>query len=193
MTPRMSAESPTPVWAEDCVVQPIRVVVVDDHPMLRASIRVILGAEADMEWVGEASDGAEAVALVARTRPDIVLMDLSMPGTDGLTATQEIVSTQSSVRVVVLTTSSDPDHVRLSLEAGAAAVLDKDGNPATILAGIRSVAGADYSPPRLTRAPRPVAHPEVLPGCGGQPRSSAGSSSAYRWNQGWASSSCAAT
>ena len=98
-----------------------------------------------MEWVGEASDGAEAVALVARTRPDIVLMDLSMPGTDGLTATQEIVGSQSSARVVVLTTSTDPDHVRLSLEAGAAAVLDKDGNPATILAGIRSLAGADHA------------------------------------------------
>ena len=145
MTPRMSTESSTPVWAEDCVAPPIRVVVVVDHQMLRASIRVILAAEADMEWVGEASDGAEAVALVARTRPDIVLMDLSMPGTDGLTATREIVSSQSSARVVVLTTSTDPDHVRLSLEAGAAAVLDKDGNPATILAGIRSVAAADHA------------------------------------------------
>ena len=58
MTPRMSTESSTPGWAEDCVAPPIRVVVVDDHQMLRASIRVILAAEADMEWVGEASDGA---------------------------------------------------------------------------------------------------------------------------------------
>ena len=146
MTPRSSADSSTPVWAEDCVARPIRVVVVDDHQMLRASIRVLLGAEPDMEWVGEATDGAEAVGLVARTRPDIVLMDLSMPGTDGLTATQQIVGSQSSARVVVLTTSPDPDHVRLSLEAGAVAVLDKDGNPATILAGIRSVAGVDYAP-----------------------------------------------
>lgn len=146
MTLRMSVESQAPVWTEDTVVQPIRVVVVDDHPMLRDSIRFLLAAQADMEWVGEACDGAEAVDLVARTRPDIVLMDLSMPGTDGLTATHQIVSSGSPARVVVLTTSSDPDDVRLSLEAGAVAVMDKDGNPATILAGIRSVVGADRLP-----------------------------------------------
>ena len=146
MTPRMSVESQTPVWTEDSIAQPIRVAVVDDHKILRDSIRVLLGAEADMEWVGEACDGAEAVGLVARTSPDIVLMDLSMPGTDGLTATQQIVSSRSPARIVVLTTSADPDHVRLSLEAGAAAVVDKDGNPATILAGIRSVVGADHAP-----------------------------------------------
>ena len=95
-----------------------------------------------MEWVGEANDGAEAVELVARTSPDIVLMDLSMPGTDGVTATQQVVSAFSSARVLVLTTSADPALVRRSLNAGAAAVVDKDGNPATVLGGIRDVARA---------------------------------------------------
>ncbi|MFW5471482.1 response regulator [Knoellia sp. CPCC 206435] len=125
---------------------PIRVVVVDDHDLLRATIRNLLLGVKGMEWVGEAADGADALALVEATRPDIVLMDLSMPGTDGLTATRRIRSSCPSAHVLVLTSSTDPDHEALSLAAGASAVLTKDGNPDTIVSGIRSVMHRDPSP-----------------------------------------------
>ena len=108
MTSIVTAPTPTSTWADDPRPQPIRVAVVDDHPLVRDSIRTLLGGQLDMVWVGEANDGAEAVELVARTSPDIVLMDLSMPGTDGVTATQQVVSAFSSARVLVLTTSADP-------------------------------------------------------------------------------------
>jgi DNA-binding NarL/FixJ family response regulator len=139
MTSSVSAAPLSTSWASDVLAPPIRVAVVDDHPLVRQSIRALLGGELDMEWVGEASDGSEAVELVARTEPDVVLMDLSMPGTDGLTATQRITSSASTAQVLVLTTSVDPARFRLSMDAGAAAVMDKDGNPATMLAGIRDV------------------------------------------------------
>lgn len=119
---------------------PVRVAVVDDHGLVRETLHRLLLGVPDMEWVGEAQDGAEAVDLVARTRPDIVLMDLSMPGTDGLAATEAIVSTCAPPRVLVLTSATDTHHLTRSLDAGASAVLPKDGNPETILAGIRSVA-----------------------------------------------------
>lgn len=142
MTPNVSAGSRREPTAGDVAPLPIRVVVVDDHELLRQTVRVLLRDAGDVEWVGEAGDGSEAVDLVARTRPDVVLMDLSMPGTDGLSATRRIVHCCPSTRVLVLTSSTDPAHVRLSLEAGAAGVLAKDGNSETILAGIRSVARA---------------------------------------------------
>lgn len=120
---------------------PIRVLVVDDHGLLRDALRSLLGDVVDMEWVGEARDGAEAIDQVVRNHPDVVLMDLSMPGVDGLTATQLIARDHADVRVLVLTSFADPDHVRRALEAGAAGILSKDGDPATIVAGIRSVFG----------------------------------------------------
>jgi len=143
MTSSVSTAPLGTAWAGDVLAPPIRVAVVDDHPLVRQSIRALLSGELDMEWVGEASDGAEAVELVARTEPDIVLMDLSMPRTDGLTATEQITSSASTARVLVLTTSVDPSRFRRSLDAGAAGVLDKDGNPASLLAGIRDVFRAE--------------------------------------------------
>lgn len=115
--------------------------VVDDHELLRDAIRSLLRDVVDMEWVGEARDGAEASDQVVRTCPDVVLMDLSMPGVDGLSATQLIARDHTNVRVLVLTSFADPDHVRRAFEAGAAGILSKDGDPATIVAGIRSVFG----------------------------------------------------
>lgn len=140
MTPTVSAGSARS-RAEAASQPPVRVVVVDDHPLLRDSIRSLLGHAGDMEWVGEARDGGEALELVGRTRPDIVLMDLSMPGTDGLSATRSIVGSCPATQVLVLTSSTDPARVRHSLGAGAAGVLTKDGDPSTILTGIRRVVG----------------------------------------------------
>ncbi len=127
---------------------PVRVVVVDDHPLLRDSIRSLLHGAGDMEWVGEARDGGEGVDLVARTRPDVVLMDLSMPGIDGLSATRSIVGSCPATQVLVLTSSIDPARVRHSLGAGAAGVLTKDGDPSTILTGIRRLVGDRLPGPR---------------------------------------------
>jgi DNA-binding NarL/FixJ family response regulator len=140
MTSTVSAAS-AGSGAAAATMSPVRVVVVDDHPLLRHSIRSLLCGEGDMEWVGEARDGGEAVELVGRTRPDVVLMDLSMPGTDGLTATRSIVGSCPATQVLVLTSSTDPARVRRSLGAGAAGVLTKDGDPSTILTGIRSLVG----------------------------------------------------
>jgi DNA-binding NarL/FixJ family response regulator len=119
----------------------IRVLVVDDHGLLRDSIRILLRGVPDMEWVGEACDGAEAIDQVVRTRPDIVLMDLAMPGVDGLTATEYITRDHPDVRVLVLTSFTDAMHLRAAQDAGASGFLSKDGDPATIVAGIRSVFG----------------------------------------------------
>jgi DNA-binding NarL/FixJ family response regulator len=94
-----------------------------------------------MEWVGEACDGAEAIDQVVHTRPDIVLMDLAMPGVDGLTATEYITRDHPDVRVLVLTSFTDAMHLRAAQDAGASGFLSKDGDPATIVAGIRSVFG----------------------------------------------------
>ena len=121
--------------------QPIRVLVVDDHRLLRDEIRTLLADVPDIEWVGEAQDGAEAIDQVARTRPDVVLMDLAMPGVDGLTATEYISRDHPAVRVLVLTSYTDAMHMRAARDAGAAGFLGKDGDPATIVAGIRSAFG----------------------------------------------------
>jgi DNA-binding NarL/FixJ family response regulator len=118
---------------------PVRVLVVDDHALLRATIRLLLDEAPDMEWVGEAEDGEAGVNLVARLRPDAVLMDLSMPGTDGLSATRQIAAAFADTRVIVITSSVDTVHLGVAIASGASAVLSKDGNPETILAGIREV------------------------------------------------------
>ena len=140
MTPLASTGS-SQLPAGAASLPPVRVVVVDDHPLLRDSIRSLLHGAGDMEWVGEAREGGEAVELVARTLPDVVLMDLSMPGIDGLSATRSIVGACPATQVLVLTSSIDPARVRHSLGAGAAGVLTKDGDPSTILTGIRRVVG----------------------------------------------------
>lgn len=119
--------------------RPIRVLVVDDHGLLRDAIRTLLEAVPDIEWVGEAQDGAEAIEQVARTRPDVVLMDLAMPGVNGLTATEFIRRDHRAVRVLVLTSYTDAMHVRAARDAGASGFLSKDGDPATIVESIRSV------------------------------------------------------
>ena len=144
MIPTVSA-GPARSQAGAATLPPVRVAVVDNHPLLRDSIRSILGDAGDMEWVGEATDGGEAVELVTRTRPDVVLMDLSMPGTDGLTATRSIVGSSPDTQVLVLTSSTDPSRLRHSIGAGASGVLAKDGDPSTILTGIRALMG-DWLP-----------------------------------------------
>ena len=123
----------------------IRVLVADDHPIVRGGIVSLLGAADDIEVVGEATDGLEAVRLAASLEPDLVLMDLRMPGIDGDEATSRILAAQPTVRVVVLTTYESDASILTAIEAGASGYLLKAAPPEEILAGIRSVARGDVA------------------------------------------------
>lgn len=118
----------------------IRVLIVDDHHLVRAGMTSLLGAEPDLDVVGEARDGSQAVDEAARCRPDVVLMDLSMPGVDGVEATRALLAAEPERRVVVLTSFSDRDRVADALSAGAIGYLLKDSDPADLLAAVRAAA-----------------------------------------------------
>ncbi|GAA0245151.1 response regulator transcription factor [Cryptosporangium japonicum] len=130
----------------------ISVVLADDQPLIRSALRVLLAEEADLELVGEAATGAEAVALARAHRPDVVVMDLRMPEMDGIAATALIAETLPDTRVVVLTTFDDDEYVYGALRAGASGFLVKDMGLDDILAAIRVVAGGDaLIAPSVTR------------------------------------------
>jgi DNA-binding NarL/FixJ family response regulator len=133
---------------------PIRVVLADDQLLVRAGFRVLLDSAPDIEVVGEAADGAEAVEVVRRRLPDIVLMDIRMPGTDGLEATRRIGADPglAPVRVVILTTFEEDEYIFAALRAGASGFLVKDTEPAELLAGLHVVVGGDaLLSPSVTR------------------------------------------
>ena len=132
----------------------IRVVLADDQTLVRAGFRALLDAEPDIEVVGEANDGAHAVRLARQTRPDVVLMDIRMPGVDGLVATREIAGDPdlAGVRIVVLTTFELDEYVAEALRSGAAGFLVKSTMPAELIRGIRVVAAGDgLLSPSVTR------------------------------------------
>jgi DNA-binding NarL/FixJ family response regulator len=130
----------------------IRVVVVDDQPLLRTGFRMILGGEPDLDVVGEAGDGREAVRMADQHRPDVVLMDLRMPVLDGIEATRQITARHPEVRVVVLTTFDLDEYVYASLRAGASAFLLKDAKEDQLVAAIRVAAqGGSLFAPAVTR------------------------------------------
>ncbi|MBG0855947.1 response regulator transcription factor [Streptomyces spinoverrucosus] len=123
----------------------IRVLLADDQALLRSAFRVLVDSEPDMEVVGEASDGAEAVRLAKERRADVVLMDIRMPGTDGLAATRMISADPglAHVRIVILTTFEVDDYVVRSLRAGASGFLGKGSEPDELLTAIRVAAGGE--------------------------------------------------
>ena len=132
----------------------LRVVVADDQALVRAGFRVLVDSAPDLEVVGEAADGAEAVDLVRRHRPDVVLMDVRMPGTDGLEATRRIAALDGggAVRVIILTTFDLDEYVYGALRAGASGFLLKDTPPADLLEAVRLVARGDaLLAPSVTR------------------------------------------
>jgi len=152
----------------------IRVAVADDQALVRLGLRVLFEAEDDIELVGEAVDGRQAVEMVRRKRPDVVLMDVRMPVLDGIDALREIVadSTLAETRVVVLTTFELDEYVFEALRAGASGFLIKDTDPAELLRAVRAAArGESLLSPTVTRtliqefvtrpSPRMAPHPNV--------------------------------
>jgi DNA-binding NarL/FixJ family response regulator len=128
------------------------VLIVDDQPLQRLGFRMLLESVPDTEVLGEAGSGADAVRRTAELRPDVVLMDVRMPGMDGIEATRRIVATGGRSRVLVLTTFDLDEYAHAALRAGASGFLLKDVRPEELLGGIRAVAGGDaVIAPALTR------------------------------------------
>ena len=117
----------------------VRVVLVDDHAVIRAGLEQLLAGTQDMEVVGTAENGQQAIEVVRRVRPDVVLMDLQMPVMDGVTATRSIIAEQLGADVLVLTSYSDSERIVAALDAGAVGYLLKDADPEDVLQGIRAV------------------------------------------------------
>ena len=130
----------------------IRELLADDQELVRAGFRMILDTQADIEVVGEASDGAEAVTATRRLHPDVVLMDIRMPNLDGLQATSQIVAAGSGSRVVILTTFDLDEYVYQALTAGASGFLLKNAPPEQLISAVRVVAAGDgLLAPQVTR------------------------------------------
>ncbi|MEU0303054.1 response regulator transcription factor [Streptomyces sp. NPDC006175] len=131
---------------------PVRLAVIDDDPLVRAGLALMLGGAERIDLVGEGADGTEAAALVARTRPDVLLMDIRMPGMDGLAATEELRRRPGAPEVIVLTTFHADEQVLRAIRAGAAGFVLKDTPPAQIVeAVLRVAAGEPVLSPAVTR------------------------------------------
>ncbi len=148
----------------------VRILLADDQPLVRSGLRVIMADHSDLEVVGEAATGAEAVQLVGEVSPDVVVMDIRMPGMDGIEATRLITAGSTTTRVLVLTTFDEDDHVYGALRAGASGFVVKDMALDDILAAIRVVAAGDaLIAPGVTRrliadfVGRPTAAPDPSP------------------------------
>jgi DNA-binding NarL/FixJ family response regulator len=131
----------------------IRVLLVDDHGLVRAGLERLLETAEDVEVVGAAADGIEAIELARRLKPDVVLMDLSMPNVDGIAATRAILGEDKKPQVVVLTSLSDRERILGALDAGAIGYLLKDAEPEELIAGVRAAArGESPLAPKAARA-----------------------------------------
>jgi DNA-binding NarL/FixJ family response regulator len=129
-----------------------RILLVDDQSLVRMGFRLVLESAADLEVVGEAADGRTAIDQVAALHPDVVLMDVRMPGVDGIEATRRIVAEHPDVRVLILTTFDVDEHAFAALRAGASGFLLKDATPAELASAVRVVASGDsVVAPRVTR------------------------------------------
>ena len=145
----------------------LRVVVVDDHPVVRTGLKAVLATTAGLEQVGEGSSGAEAVELAERLLPDVIVMDINMPGMDGIEATRQVVARSPSVAVLVLTMHDDDDTVFAAMRAGARGYLLKGSEQEEVTRAINAVAGGDaiFGPAiadrvlRYFSAPREQAQP----------------------------------
>ncbi len=144
---------------------PIRLLIADDHPVVRDGLSGMFAADPDFEVVGEAADGAEAVRLAQAVKPDVILMDLRMPGMDGVTAITELARRGSTARVLVLTTYDTDSYVLPAVEAGATGYLLKDAPRAELLRAVQAAAAgqAVLSPSVAARLMNRVRAPEAEP------------------------------
>jgi DNA-binding NarL/FixJ family response regulator len=122
---------------------PVRILIADDHPLVRSGLRALLAAAEDLEVVGEAATGEEAVTLAASLQPDVIVMDLRMPGINGIDATRRIVQAHRQVRILVVTLFEDDDSVFAALRAGARGYLLKDADEVEVLRAIRAVSSGE--------------------------------------------------
>ena len=147
------------------------VLIADDQPLQRLGFRMLLDGTPGMVVVGEASGGAEAVRMVERTHPDVVLMDVRMPGMDGIEATRRVTAAGPRTHVLILTTFDLDEYVYAGLRAGASGFLLKDARPEELIAGIRAVAGGDsVVAPSLTRKLMDAYLQDAEPAAGPDPR-----------------------
>ncbi|UTI66262.1 response regulator transcription factor [Paraconexibacter antarcticus] len=147
-----------------------RILLVDDQELLRMGFRMVLEAQPDLDVVGEARDGAEAIDLAQRLRPDVILMDVRMPVLDGVKATGALIGAGSRARIIILTTFDLDEYAHAALRAGASGFLLKDAPPADLLSAIRAVASGDavVAPSTTRRLLATIAH--QLPAPVGAPR-----------------------
>lgn len=130
----------------------VRVLIVDDQRLVRAGLRMLCESTPDIEVVGEAADGAQALRLAAEVAPDVVLMDLRMPGLDGIEATRLLASSRPESKILVLTTFDDDEHLYPALTAGATGFLVKDTSPTDLLDAVRRASAGDFTlSPHLLR------------------------------------------
>lgn len=137
---------------ENGIMDKIRVLLAEDHTIVRKGLRSLLDAERDTEVVGEAEDGRKAIQLVEKLCPDVVLMDISMPGLNGLEATRQITKRFPEVKVLILTVHSDEEYIRQVLSAGASGYLVKQAAPSELASAIRAAYQGDFFPsPSISR------------------------------------------
>ena len=149
----------------------LRILIADDHPLVRKGLRSVLGTVPEFEVIGEATSGREAVERAAALQPDVVLMDLQMPGVSGIEATREIVRANPQIRVLVVTLFEDEESVFTALRAGARGYVLKDADEEDLVAAVRAVGRGEaiFSPSVAARVlayfatPRPPAPPQLFP------------------------------
>jgi DNA-binding NarL/FixJ family response regulator len=152
-------------------MEPLRVLIADDHPLFRKGMRALLTATPGTDVVGEATTGQEAIELAAALQPDVILMDLQMPGINGIEATRQILHTSPHIRILVVTLFEDDASIFTALRAGARGYILKDAQEEEMLRAIRAVGSGEaiFSPAIATRlmdffaAPRPAAPKEIFP------------------------------
>jgi DNA-binding NarL/FixJ family response regulator len=152
-------------------METIRVLIADDHPLFRKGLRALLASQPDVDVVGEATGGSEAITLAETLQPDIILMDLQMPGATGIAATRQILDASPHIRILMVTLFQDDDSVFAALRAGARGYILKDADEAEMLRAVRAVNGGEaiFSPAVAARlidffaAPRPALRPRAFP------------------------------
>ena len=153
------------------MMEPLRVLIADDHPLFRHGIHALLDAAPDFEVVGEATTGDEALTMAAALQPDVILMDVQMPGVNGIEATRRIVRESPHIRILIVTMFEDDASVFTAMRAGARGYVLKDAEKAEMLRAIRAVGSGEaiFSPAIATRlidffaAPKPAAAPDAFP------------------------------